>query len=222
MAESLNEVEIINIAEHQRQLLEASRWTFGRALGPELPILCTRHFRATLCGLEVHGDPSLEECGEYLAGLQTVAESIHWIIGDLMRYMDWRFGEEYVQVVNATGFAEQTLRNDVWVCSKVEPERRRADVSFAVHAEVASLPPTEQDRILSEAQENNLTRAEVRARRQAAQTQEKADDVTVLVFEIRQRLSALQELLPEKLQHIVRLAQDAMLDLLALRGRADN
>ena len=213
-------MDIINIADRQRELLEASRRTFGCAKGPEIPMLCTRYFRATMCGLEVRGEPTLEDCGLYLAGLQMMAESVHWIIGDLIRYMDWRFGEDYAQVVKATGYAEQTLRNDVWVCSKVEPERRRADVSFAVHAEVASLPPAEQDRVLSEAQENNLTRAEVRARRQAAQAQENADEVTVLIYEIRQRLSALQELLPEKLRHIVRLAQDAMLDLLALRGKA--
>ena len=123
-------------------------------------------------------------------------------------------------MVNATGFAEQTLRNDAWVCSKVEPERRRADVSFALYAEVASLPPAEQDRILSEAQENNLTRAEVRARRQAAQVQERPDEVAVLIVEIRQRLSALLGLLEEERQReIIKVVQDGLVDLMALRGR---
>ena len=51
------------------------------------------------------------------------------------------------------GPAYQTARNAAWVCATFEPSRRRDNLTFKHHAEVASLPADEADTLLDWAQE---------------------------------------------------------------------
>ena len=65
-----------------------------------------------------------------------------FIIGDALRYGERRWGETYAQVMDATGMAYQTLANAKWVASRVPVQRRRTELSWSHHAEVASLEAT--------------------------------------------------------------------------------
>jgi hypothetical protein len=51
----------------------------------------------------------------------------------------------------------QTLMNMVYVASSVDPSRRREALSWSHHAEVAALPPEEQERWLARVEENRLS-----------------------------------------------------------------
>lgn len=125
----------------------------GEIIGDEQALaLLDGHFRFTPAGLVVQGDPSFEEweaVGDRLAYIQ---RRIHWWIGDWLNYGEGRWGERYAQAIDETKFRYQTLANDKWVAGKVELSRRRENLRFSHHAEVASRPPEEQDRWLDRAE----------------------------------------------------------------------
>jgi len=100
-----------------------------------------------------------------LAGMfGQINNASRWWIADLHHFTEMRHGEYVAQVMDATGLAPQTIENIVSVGNRVPPARRRLGVSFSNHAEVASLSPNEQRHWLKVAQEENLTKTELRSR----------------------------------------------------------
>jgi hypothetical protein len=61
-----------------------------------------------------------------------------WWIGDWMRYGNAQYGEKYGAASKATGYDRQTLMNMAYVSSRFSIERRRANVSWSCHAELAA------------------------------------------------------------------------------------
>lgn len=113
-------------------------------------------------GLVVNGDPTFEEwkkCGEFL---KQAEKSVQFWIGDWLNYGEHRWGEMYTQAIEITGQEYKTVRNEKWVSSKIELSRRRDNLSFSHHAEVAQLEPEEQDYWLDKAEEEGLSRNELR------------------------------------------------------------
>lgn len=94
-----------------------------------------------------------------------LGQSMTWALGDLLVYGETHYAERYAQVeaiLSPMGYAPETLRKLQWLAERVPPERRRRELSAAHHAEVASLEPPEQSRLLAHAEQGNLTRAELR------------------------------------------------------------
>ena len=123
-----------------------------------------------------HGPYLLMTTGVVVAGPETIegwSDAFEWCwkvrkasgfwLGDLAMLGE-KFGEEATQVLEATGYAYQTIEDAKWVARSIESSRRREDVSFSVHKEIAKLPPAEQDAWLQTAADENLTREEVRRR----------------------------------------------------------
>jgi len=104
--------------------------------------------------------------------LGTVGRAVGWWIGDWLRYGNQRFGERYARASRITGYDPQTLMNLVYVASSVVPSQRRTDLSFSHHAEVAPLPPDEQEHWLELAARERLSvrclREQIRARSRAS------------------------------------------------------
>jgi hypothetical protein len=102
--------------------------------------------------------------------LKRMSKSIQWWAGDWLAYGEDHYGERAFQALER---ADQTLANWAWVCRKVEPSRRREDVSFSVHAELAPLPPDEQEQALERADAEGWTvkraREEARGKTKNAQ-----------------------------------------------------
>lgn len=110
-----------------------------------------------------------EQAGRRLAG---IADSTAWCLGDWLIYGQSMYADRYQRAVEAAGLDYQTLRNYAWVARRFDLDRRREELSFQHHAEVAALPPETQDRWLDHAQSRawsrNQLRTAVRAERQAA------------------------------------------------------
>ena len=123
-------------------------------------------------GLEVVGELAFDEWRQFGANLTAVQGSIHWWIGDWLNFGERKYGETYAQAVDETGFDNQTLRIDAWVASRIELFRRRNNLSFAHHQEVASLPQEQQERWLARAETESMSRAELRREIQAAKALE--------------------------------------------------
>jgi hypothetical protein len=91
-------------------------------------------------------------------------DSTCWLIGDLINQGEKVFGHTYAQASEATGLHPQTLMNYASVCSHIPRSRRRPPsvLKFGVHAEVAYLPPKEQEHWLTEAERNGWGRSRLR------------------------------------------------------------
>lgn len=90
------------------------------------------------------------------------ARAVQWWVGDWINYGDKIYGSTYEAALEVTGLSLKTLQNYASVSRKVESSRRRELLDWTTHAEVAALEPAEQDRVLSEAEAQGLSKREVR------------------------------------------------------------
>jgi hypothetical protein len=113
-------------------------------------------------GLDIPADlryDRWERAGYQLAG---IVESSAWCLGDWLVYGKQRFADRYQRAIQAASLDYQTLRNYAWVARRFEMNRRRENLSFQHHAEVASLPVAEQDHWLECAEKYGWTRNQLR------------------------------------------------------------
>lgn len=96
-------------------------------------------------GLLVRGIVPYETWEAYGYWLACVEKAVHWLLGDWCNYGEAAYGEKYAQALDSSVFAYQTIANDAWVCSRIPISRRRENLSFGHHAEVAALDVAEQD-----------------------------------------------------------------------------
>lgn len=95
--------------------------------------------------------------------LQTVEGAIHWWIGDWLNYGEKSYGETYAQAIDETGYDYSTLRHDKWVADRIELCRRRHNLTWSHHAEVASLDSNDQDMLLDKAEKKEWSREKLRS-----------------------------------------------------------
>jgi len=109
------------------------------------------------------------EHGKRLGRLGTGA---NWWVGDWLRYGNQRFGDRYKLASRLTGYDVQTLMNYAYVASRFDPARRRADVSWSHHAELAAFDADNQrlwlDRVAVDGLSLRDLRGELRRVRKAA------------------------------------------------------
>lgn len=89
--------------------------------------------------------------------LRQIERSVMWWIGDWLNFGERKYGEAYAQAIDATEWPYQTLANAAYVANRVEFSRRRENLSWSHHAEVASLPPEEQSQWLEKAKSSSLS-----------------------------------------------------------------
>jgi hypothetical protein len=80
-----------------------------------------------------------------------------WWLGDWVRYGAIRYGGKYARAGRVTGYDHKTLANMVYVASRFELSRRREDLSWSHHAELAALDVEDQERWLDRIQAERLT-----------------------------------------------------------------
>lgn len=114
-------------------------------------------------GLIISDATSFEEWAAMGEWLQSAERSIMWWIGDWMRFGEHKWGEKYAQAIAATGHSYQTLANAKWVAEKVHFSRRRENLSWSAHKEVAVLSPELGDKVLSETENEGWSVRETRA-----------------------------------------------------------
>jgi hypothetical protein len=119
----------------------------------------------TRVGLIIPPGLRFEEWADAGPKIGRMVDSFAWCLGDWLVFGQNKYDRRYAAALERVGLDYQTMRNYAWVARKVPIERRRAALSFQHHAEVASLPPEEQDSWLSLAEENSWTRNELRRQR---------------------------------------------------------
>ena len=114
-------------------------------------------FRFGKSGLEVEGSPDFDACNQAITTLKQVHGVIQLAIGDLLNYMQGRFGEAYAQALEASDYTSGTAANVQWVARSVPPEVRRLELNFDHHRAVAPLPVEQQAEWLEKAEKESLS-----------------------------------------------------------------
>jgi hypothetical protein len=86
-----------------------------------------------------------------------------WWLGDWCIYGEGRYGAKYTEVIDATDYDYQTVANAKYVAGRFEFSRRRENLSWSHHAEVASLDPAEADQWLDRAAIEHWSQKTLRA-----------------------------------------------------------
>jgi hypothetical protein len=136
------------------ELTSRSPGTDGQTAAP-----VTTTSRAALTGVSWQPRRELElsdwvRQGRWLGGL---GRASGWWIGDWLRYGNSRYGEKYDAAARVTGYDVQTLMNMAYVASRFEVSRRRENLSFSHHAELAALLLADQDLWLDRAEAGRLS-----------------------------------------------------------------
>lgn len=84
-------------------------------------------------------DLTFDQYREVVRLLGRISGSVPFYVGDAVLHGEAIYGEVYAQAMNDFGLAYQTLANYTHVCRWVEPDVRRADLSFGHHAAVSNM-----------------------------------------------------------------------------------
>lgn len=102
---------------------------------------------------------------EYVALLRSLGAIVHghqWWGGDALVEGERRYGDDFAQYADELGVEPHTLTNWRWVADSVKPSRRREDLSWSHHAEVARLDPKAQKAALAHAAKEGLNVRQLR------------------------------------------------------------
>lgn len=112
--------------------------------------------------------------------LGAMSRSSQWWVGDWVRYGTERWGEKYAEAARITGYDVHSLRNMAYVASRFDLSRRRDNLTWSHHAEVAAFEPGDQELWLDRASGERLSvsdlRIELRTARRADRIEAPEDD----------------------------------------------
>lgn len=112
-----------------------------------------------------------ESLGRYFGKIE---RSTLWWVGDWLIFGEAVYGHEASQGIEATtseryseaervtGLAHGTLMNVRSICASIAKPRRRSELGFWIHGEVAKLDPADQAKWLEEAIEAGMTKQQLR------------------------------------------------------------
>jgi hypothetical protein len=112
---------------------------------------------------------TVEEWQTYGTRLGVMSKSTNWWLGDWVRFGLHYLDQRYDQICRVTGYDEQTLMNMAYVAKNFPVSRRRENLSWSHHAELAPLPSDEQDRWLDLAVAQKLSVRQLRTKVRLAQ-----------------------------------------------------
>jgi hypothetical protein len=137
----------------------------------------TRNALTKRTALFLPEDMTLAEWKRVGENIVVLADSSTWWLGDWLVYGQRRYPDRYRRAIAETALDYQTLRNYAWVAGAFPPARRRAELSFQHHAEVAALPESQQDTWLDRALERRWSRNTLRRELRAARGRPVAEPV---------------------------------------------
>lgn len=149
----------------------------------------------TAVGLRFPAEMSFADWERAGRRLANITDSFMWCLGDWVAYGLEKYTDRYYQAIQTVGLDYKTLRNYTWVARRFKWSRRRADLSFQHHAEVAALPPEEQDQWLERAARHQWSRNELREHLRAARRQNSREEASSLC-----KVPRLAAIRPEQLE----------------------
>lgn len=115
----------------------------------------------TETGLTLNRNTAFEQWEDIIFQLARMEKATQWWIGDALNFGEQVYGEMYASAISPS--QARTWRQYKWVANAIELSRRRDNVDWSTHVEIASLEPCEQDKLLDVAEELNLSTIAMRA-----------------------------------------------------------
>lgn len=131
----------------------------------------------TETGLQLRGGLSLDEWRAVGDTLRRVESGALWWVGDWLAYGEKSYGGTYTAAAEATGYEYDTVKRSKWVAEQFELCRRRHDLPWSHHLEVAAMEPAVADAWLRRAHEGQWSRDELRRQIKAAKRQTKLKEL---------------------------------------------
>lgn len=117
----------------------------------------------TASGVQFDLTISFEEWAAFGQKLNRLQESLQWIIGDWLNWGHSHYERNrYALAIESLPYQYQTLRNFAWVAGRFELSRRRDNLCFSHHAEVAALDEKAQERYLTAAEKGDWSHVDLR------------------------------------------------------------
>jgi hypothetical protein len=129
-----------------------------------------RQVMVTGVGLQIPDSIAFDAWEQVGHKIANVVNCSAWCLGDWLVYGQYKYAERYRRVVATVNLDYQTLRNYAWVARRFDLERRRPQLSFQHHAEVAAAGAQDQDRWLDLAEAGRWSRNELRRNVRAERT----------------------------------------------------
>ena len=134
----------------------------------------------TQVGLKIKRQPTWEEYETAVKTWTTVHRLSAWTISDLYNFGEKKWGETYAQAMDDTGLSYGYLSVITSVAKKIPRKRRNPNLSFSHHTAVASLPPDKQIVFLSYAEENGVSRDDLREMVKQKSLPDPTEPVTII------------------------------------------
>jgi hypothetical protein len=150
-----------------------------------------------LTRLQLPAGLSLAEWRAVGGRLRELKNCMLWWVGDWCAYGECHYGATYTEALVETDYDYQTIANAKWVASRFEFSRRRENLSWSHHREVAPLEPAEADRWLDRAIAEHWSQKTLRAAIKAARSRLEGD---IAVATITEPLSIESEVEPPELE----------------------
>jgi hypothetical protein len=147
--------------------------------------------------LQLRDGLSLAEWRAVGGRLRELKNRMLWWVGDWCAYGECHYGATYTAALAETGYDYQTVANASHVARRFEFYRRRENLSWSHHAEVASLEPAEADRWLDRAMAEHWSQKTLRAAIKAERSRLEGD---IAVAAITERPSIESEVEPPELE----------------------
>ncbi len=120
-------------------------------------------YKITRLGLVFTREHRFEEYELIGATLAKTKESVAWAIGDWIICGEKFFSERFSQMLDNVGLELHTIQNHKWCCSKFTADRRREELTYTHHYEVAGLDSILlQDQLLQRAIDEKLSSVDLR------------------------------------------------------------
>jgi hypothetical protein len=111
---------------------------------------------------------TLDDWRELGERIHVISNSSAWWIGDWLVFGESKYPNRYKEALLGTALDYQTLKNYAWIARKFTWPRRRDQLSFQHHVEVAALPEEEQDLWLERAEVSRWSKSELRKQLRAS------------------------------------------------------
>jgi len=128
----------------------------------------------TTTALTLPQETTFEEWQEWGNRLSRVERSVMWWIGDWCHFGKREYGD-VAKMALESDYAHQTWKNAASVSGRIEKYRRRYLLSWTHHAEVASLPPAQQDKLLDEAEKKGWSTRDIKRAARRAKAGERGE-----------------------------------------------
>lgn len=117
----------------------------------------------TAVGIHFNDSLSIDEWTAIGERLEQHDRNLRWVIGDWLVFGSERFGARAAVIADSLSLSTGSVANAASVCRRVPFERRRSELSFSHHEEVAHLDETGQARMLELAVKEGLSKSVLRS-----------------------------------------------------------